>query len=132
MDNSEKFISHYGVPGMKWGKRIGGRYDAKAARSLAKADKLDAKGKTNAANNKRESAAIYKQRGKNAKEIGRIGEKIRKGTSTVDKLLNTDVNLMSMKLSKGKYTRSELVVSNIIGGSAQTMRALVNQQIISG
>lgn len=132
MEENQRYISHFGVPGMKWGRRMATRYEKKAGKALAKAEKLEGKGNKEAAQRKREAAEIYKKRGVNAKEVAKIGERIRKGSSLADKILGTDVNLMSMKLSKGKYTSGELAVSNILQGSRYTMDVLVSERVVNG
>lgn len=129
MDDNQRALSHFGVPGMKWGVRRAAKYDIKIRKANAKAQKQDSKGNKEAANRARAAADIYKQRKQNVKEIARMGEQVRRGTSLVDKLLGTDVNLMSMKLAKGKYTSGELAVSNILKGSRATMNTLVNQKL---
>lgn len=130
MDDNQRALSHFGVPGMKWGVRRAAKYDIKIRKANAKAQKQDSKGNKEAANRARDAADIYKQRKANVKEIARMGEQVRKGTTLVDKLLGTDVNLMSMKLAKGKYTSGELAVSNILQGRRAKMRTLVSQKIV--
>lgn len=130
IDDNQRALSHFGVPGMKWGVRRAAKYDIKIRKANAKAQKQDSKGNKEAANRARDAADIYKQRKANVKEIARMGEQVRKGTTLVDKLLGTDVNLMSMELAKGKYTSGELAVSNILQGRHAKMRALVSQKIV--
>jgi len=133
MNQVQNELMHFGVLGMKWGHRTAKAYDKKADKSLAKANILDKKGKTEAASIKRENAAIFKQRAKNAKEIGNIGEKIKQSSTLVDKLLGRDLGRMNIKLAKGKYTRGELLATNILNGSRYTtMRSLASAKLING
>jgi len=132
MDQPEKFLSHFGVPGMKWGRRAAARYDKKIGRAMKKAEKFDAKGNKTAANRHRDAASLYKNRKQNVKRVAKIGESVRKGTTFVDKLLGTDKNLMTMRLSKGKYTSGEIAVANILNGSSATMNSRIRETIVNG
>lgn len=132
MDNNQKALSHFGVPGMKWGVRTSRKFDKKASRALTKANKLDAKGKKEEANINRHRAEILKERGKRAKEVGALGEQIRKGTSFMNKWAGQDVNIMTANLAKGKYTEAELMISNILSGRTATMNALIRDKIVNG
>jgi len=132
MDNNQKALSHFGVPGMRWGQRQAASYDKKITRVKAKAQKMDAKGKTEKAKELRGNVKIYQKRKENSKEVAKLGEQIRKGSTFMDKLTGQDIDRMNVVLSKGKYTRGEILVSDIFGNSGETMNALINEKVING
>lgn len=132
MDNNQRALSHFGVPGMRWGKRNAARYEAKSTKALAKAKKLDLKGDKEGAANARENAKIFKKRVKNVKELAAMGQQIRNGTSFMGKVFGADAAKMINTLSKGKYTKGEMFVSSLVQGSYNTLAALKSNKITEG
>lgn len=134
--SEEKTLQHFGVPGMKWGVRRAARYDKRISKNLAKADALEKKGtKTSKmrALIKRDNAKVYSNRKENVLAIAKVGEKIKKGSSFMNKLTGMDIANMSAALAKGKYTVTEQVLSAALSGSNSIpMRQLIRDRTIYG
>lgn len=61
-------LCHYGIPGMRWGRRKAARYEAKAARATKR-------GNTDAANR-------YTNMAKSASELGKAGQRLKETKKT--------------------------------------------------
>jgi len=133
VDNNQRALSHFGVPGMRWGHRRTASLDRRISKTTAKVQKLESKGKMERAKALKGNIDIYKERKSNVKEIAKIGENIKRGSSFIDKLMGVDVDRMNSKLSKGKYTSSEVFVADLVNGSNNyTMASLVSQRTVYG
>lgn len=112
-EENPEYISHFGVPGMKWGVR---RQRA-IAEYEAHINKLQSQGKTKAAARKSEKLKIYKKRLPSELEVAKIGQQVRDGTNVVQKILNIDKTRMIKELTKDNLTRGERLTMTLVNDS---------------